>query len=250
VSFFECAGVSAGYGVGTVVRELDIVLERGEVLALLGPNGAGKSTTLCTLAGLHPRSAGTVRVDGVHLPSGRPRAATKAGVVLVPDDRALFRSLTVSENLELAAVDRARIDDALELFPQLTTRLDVRAGLLSGGEQQMLAIGRALVQAPSVLLIDELSMGLAPVIVQNLLPTVRRAAKTHGIAVVLVEQHVALALSVADRAIVLTHGAVTLSGDAQTLAADTAAVEAAYLGVPVQAPPEESSDTERRSAPA
>ena len=230
MSYFECEGLAAGYAGNKVVRDLDLALERGEVLALLGPNGAGKTTALITLAGLHPRTSGVVRVGGQELPSNRPRAAARSGLVLVPDDRALFRSLTVTENLKLAARDRAGIDEMFDLFPLLRNRLDIGAGLLSGGEQQMLAIARALVQNPKVLLIDELSLGLAPVVVQQLLPLVRRVAKERQVAVVLVEQHVRLALEIADIAAVLAHGEVAVRGPAAELAADPARVEAAYLG--------------------
>src|SRR3546814_507133 len=138
-------------------------------------------------------------------------------MVLVPDDRALFKTLTVTENLKLAAKDKKRVDEVLDLFPGLKERLKVNAGDLSGGEQQMLAIGRALAQQPKVLLIDELSMGLAPVIVQGLLPILRRVADELDTAVVLVEQHVSLALEMADRAVVLAHGSEVLSGSAREL---------------------------------
>lgn len=234
MSLLSCTGLSAGYTGATVVRDLDIHLEKGEVLALLGPNGAGKTTALMALTGLHPRTSGTVSIDGLAIRSNKPRAAAKAGLVLVPDDRSLFKTLTVMENLKLAATSAARIDETLDLFPRLKERLDVHAGLLSGGEQQMLAIGRGLVQDPKVLLIDELSMGLAPVIVQALLPVIRQVADA-GTAVVLVEQHVALALATADRAMVLVHGSIALEGSASDLADDTARVEAAYLGASLAA---------------
>jgi branched-chain amino acid transport system ATP-binding protein len=201
------------------------------VLALLGPNGAGKTTLLATMAGLLPRITGDVCVDGVALPSGKPAVANKAGVVLVPDDRALFTKLTVAENLRAAAPRRASsYDDVVDLFPALRRRWALPAGDLSGGEQQMLAVARALVQRPRALLIDEMSMGLAPVIVEELLPVVRRVADETGAVVVLVEQHVHLALEIADDAIVIVHGEVALAGDAQTIAADAAGLEAVYLG--------------------
>ncbi|CAN5566444.1 ABC transporter ATP-binding protein [soil metagenome] len=229
-SQLTCAGLAAGYAGAPVVRGLSLDLAVGEVLALLGPNGAGKTTALLALAGLLPRAAGTVAVAGRDLVSGNPRKAARQGVVLVPDDRALFTTLTVTENLRLAATRTAKVDEVLDLFPRLRERLKVRAGVLSGGEQQMLAIGRALVQDPKVLLIDELSMGLAPVIVQSLLPLIRRVADETGTAVVLVEQHVSLALATADTAVVIAHGEEVLRGAAADLLADPRRVEAAYLG--------------------
>jgi branched-chain amino acid transport system ATP-binding protein len=230
-SMFEARGLSAGYGSVTVVRDLDIALGAGQVLALLGPNGAGKTTLMNTFAGLLPRMSGDVVVAGHSVHKGRPGAANRAGIVLVPDDRALFTTLTVRENLQIAqGKDAPSVDAMMDIFPALRKRLKVAAGALSGGEQQMLAVARGMVQNPRVLLIDEMSMGLAPVIVADLLPVVRRIAdETHAV-VILVEQHVKLALEVADQAMVMVHGSVMLSGVAAELAADTARLEAAYLG--------------------
>jgi branched-chain amino acid transport system ATP-binding protein len=227
----ECRGLVAGHGSVPVLRPLDLTVPHGTVLAVLGPNGAGKTTLLNTFAGLLPSIGGEVLVDGRPLPAGRPRAANRSGLVLVPDDRALFTTLTVRENLVIARRSGGpTIDDVLDMFPALTERLGVHAGALSGGEQQMLAVARGLVQRPKVLLIDEMSMGLAPVIVEDLLPVVRRIVDETGAVVVLVEQHVQLALEVADEAIVLVHGDVTLRGAATELAADRRRLEAAYLG--------------------
>ena len=226
----ECRALDAGYGDLTVARDVDIALAPGQVLAILGPNGAGKTTVLLTIAGLLPRLAGEVLVDGTALPSGRAASCAKAGIVLVPDDRALFTTLTVAENLAAAAPRRAQYDDVVDLFPALRRRWKLHAGALSGGEQQMLAMARALVQRPRVLLIDEMSMGLAPVIVEQLLPIVRRVADETDAVVVLVEQHVHLALEVADQAMVVVHGEVSLRGDATLMAADATRLEAAYLG--------------------
>jgi branched-chain amino acid transport system ATP-binding protein len=225
-----CRDLDAGYGSLVVVRGFDLSLERGRVLAVLGPNGAGKTTLLLTLGGLLPRIGGDVSVDGVSLPSGKPNAASRAGLVLVPDDRALFRTLTVEENLKAARAPKSDHDDVVDLFPALRERWRVDAGSLSGGEQQMLVLARALVQQPRVLLIDEMSMGLAPVIVEQLMPVVRRIAEETSTVVVLVEQHVRLALEVADEAIVLAHGRIALAGSASDLAADMGRLEAAYLG--------------------
>ena len=228
----EVVGFDAGYAPGRpVVRQLDLTVGRGEVVALLGPNGAGKTTVLLSLAGLLPALAGTVAVAGSPLPSGSPRRTARAGLVLVPDDRALFKGLSVRENLSLASRRGiADLDRVLEWFPALGKRLKLSAGQLSGGEQQMLAIGRALVQQPKVLLIDELSMGLAPVVVEALLPVVRQVATETGAGIVLVEQHVRLALATADRGLVLAHGRAVLEGAASELLADAGRLEAAYLG--------------------
>jgi branched-chain amino acid transport system ATP-binding protein len=227
----ECRGLVAGHGRVPIVRGFDVSVESGSVLAVLGPNGAGKTTVLETLAGLLPRLDGLVRIDGAAIASGRPTAAARAGLVLVPDDRALFTSLTVEQNLEVARKKSGPAPhDMLELFPALEKRWTLAAGDLSGGEQQMLAMARGLVQQPRVLLVDEMSMGLAPVVVEQLLPVVRRIADTTGAVVVLVEQHVQLALEVADHAIVLVHGEIALRGTAAELLAEKEGLEAAYLG--------------------
>ncbi|HEY9555240.1 MAG TPA: ATP-binding cassette domain-containing protein [Acidimicrobiales bacterium] len=227
----SCQGLSIGYGDLAVGRGIDLAVGRNEILAVLGPNGAGKTTLLLTLAGFLEPLAGSIAVDGDALPPGSPRRANRSGVVLVPDSRALFTQLSAIENLKLAARGAGpSVDEMLDLFPALARRAKLKAGMLSGGEQQMLAVARALVQGPSVLLIDEMSMGLAPVVVESLMPVVRRVADESDAAVVLVEQHVRLALEVADHALVLVHGDVTLSGPAADLAADPAALEAAYLG--------------------
>ena len=227
-----CSAVDAGYVPGRpVVREVNISLEPGTVLALLGPNGAGKTTLMLTIAGLRAPLAGQIGLGGVPVRPGSPRAAVRSGLVLVPDDRSLFKSLTVTENLKLASRRGATtIETIFDYFPELKRRVKVAAGNLSGGEQQMLAIGRALMQDPKVLLVDELSMGLAPVIVEALLPVIRRVADDTGAACVIVEQHVMLALEIADTAMVLAHGDVALHGDAKELAAKEARIERAYLG--------------------
>jgi branched-chain amino acid transport system ATP-binding protein len=214
-----------------VFRDLDLAVEGGTVLALLGPNGAGKSTLLLTLAGLLPARAGEARVDGVALRSGNPVAASRAGVVLVPDNRSLFTTLTVEENLDVARSRRGPAPrELLDVFPALEKRWRLHAGALSGGEQQMLAMARALVQQPKILLIDEMSMGLAPLVVETLFATVRRIASDHGAAIVLVEQHVRLALDVADEAAVLSRGSIVLRGAATDLRNDAKRLERAYLG--------------------
>lgn len=236
MSVLSCEGLNAGYiRTSPCVRGLDLQLSEGEIVALLGPNGAGKTTLLMTLAGLLPRLGGSVLLAGEELGSGNPRAAVRRGMVLVPDDRALFKKLSVEKNLRLALRERGRtarssIDEVLQFFPALEPRLNLAAGRLSGGEQQMLAISRALLQRPKVLLIDELSMGLAPVLVESILAVLRDVASTQRTAVMLVEQHVRLALGIADRAVVLVHGQVSLSDGAAELAGDVGRIERAYLG--------------------
>jgi branched-chain amino acid transport system ATP-binding protein len=228
---FECRELSAGYGRVNIVRPFDLAADAGTVVAILGPNGAGKTTLLSTMCGLLPRQGGSVHLAGQELKSGRAAAASRAGLVLVPDDRSLFPSLSVRDNIRAACARRTDAsDEVLELFPALRQRWSLNAGALSGGEQQMLAVARALVQRPKVLLVDEMSMGLAPMIVEHLLPIVRRIADDTDAVVVLVEQHVGLALEVADEALVLVHGEVVLRDRADDLRRKPAILEDAYLG--------------------
>jgi branched-chain amino acid transport system ATP-binding protein len=225
-----CTGLAGCRGSVTVFRDLDLDIEAGRVFALLGPNGAGKTTLLLTLAGLLPRQAGRVAVDGVELRSG-PRAANRAGVVLVPDNRALFTKLTVEENLQIARQsDGPHPKDMLDVFPALEKRWRLAAGTLSGGEQQMLAMARALIQQPKVMLVDEPSQGLAPIIVESLFETIARVAREHEAAVVLVEQHVELALDVAHEAAVFQRGTIVLRADAAEVRERHDELEQAYLG--------------------
>ena len=237
MNVLACESLSAARIAGNpCVHAVDLTVDKGEVIALLGPNGAGKTTLLETLAGLLPRESGKVVLGGADLPSGNPRAAVRGGLVLVPDDRSLFRKLTTEQNMRLACRARGRkaaakeMEVALDYFPALRKRMSVAAGQLSGGEQQMLALARALLQQPDVLLIDELSMGLAPVIVEAILPVLRQVAAERGTSVILVEQHVHLALGIADRAIVLVKGRIHLEDRASALTADLGRLEAAYMG--------------------
>jgi branched-chain amino acid transport system ATP-binding protein len=233
----ELRALHAGYLGVTVVHGVDLAVQPGEVVALLGPNGAGKTTTLATISGLLPSLGGEVLVLGEAQPRAdrvsarRARRLARRGLAHVPEDRALFFSLSGRQHLRLAAPrgDREAVADALAPFPVLADIIDRRAGLLSGGEQQMLAIARALAARPRLLMIDELSLGLAPIIVQNLLPLVRDIAQTTGIGVLLVEQHVGAALAIADRAYVLVRGRIALQGPAAELAADFERITASYL---------------------
>lgn len=230
MTVLELRGVTAGYGAAAAVRDLDLTVGAGEVVALLGPNGAGKTTTLKTAVGLiAPRSGAVVALGR---PVGRRVDRTaRTGVVLVPDSRAIFPGLTVRENLKLAARRGGPgWESALERLPRLRSLTGRRVGLLSGGEQQMLALAKALLCRPQVLLVDELSMGLAPVAVQELLPVVRSLADDLGVGVLLVEQHIDLALRVADRGVVLHHGRVALAAPATDLLNDRDAVHRAYFG--------------------
>ncbi len=202
--------VSAGYLRTPVVRDLTFDVHAGQVVALLGPNGAGKTTTLLTAAGVLRSMSGTVLFNGETRFTPLHRRA-RAGLAFVTEERSVFMSMTTMDNLRIG---RGPSDRVLDLFPELRSRLQVRAGLLSGGEQQMLGLGRAIAARPTLLLVDELSLGLAPMVVDRLLAAVRRAADEDGTAVLLVEQNLAKALAVADTAHVLTRGRIrqTLSG--------------------------------------
>jgi branched-chain amino acid transport system ATP-binding protein len=225
----ECDGLDVGYGKLTVARDITFTLEPRKILTVLGPNGAGKTTLLMTLAGFLAPRAGTIALEGRPVKGSSPRRMNRSGMVLVPDSRALFTGLTPIQNLKLAAARGADLDPVLDLFPALARRQKLRVADLSGGEQQMLAIARALVQSPKLLLIDEMSMGLAPVAVEALMPVIRRVADEHGASVIMVEQHIQLALEAADHAMVLVHGSIVLSDSAEKLRADTSQVESAYM---------------------
>ncbi len=223
-------GVDAGYNKHPVVRNLNLSVAPGEVVALLGSNGAGKTTSLLTMAGLLSPLSGSVHLGTSPVNHRKPHLAARQGIALVPDDKSLFGSQSVAENISFGRRGKDAVDEALSYFPALERRVKVRAGALSGGEQQMLALARALVANPRIMLIDELSMGLAPVIAQNILGVVRRIARDKRAGVVVVEQHVKLVLDVADRAVVLAHGNTVLEATAVRLKADPAALHQAYIG--------------------
>ena len=235
----EVTGLSARYGAVAALRDVSLEVRAGELVALIGANGAGKSTLLRTIAGLVAPAAGRVALDGRDVTGQAPEAMIRAGVALVPERRRVFAPLTVLDNLELGgyALPRGRdfrsrleagVEEAYRLFPVLRGRRDQLAGTLSGGEQQMLAIGRALMTRPRLLLCDEPSLGLAPLVVaeiMRLLSSLREAGTT----ILLVEQNARMALRSADRAYVLEVGRVVLSGPAADLLEDDQ-LKAAYLG--------------------
>jgi branched-chain amino acid transport system ATP-binding protein len=231
-NLIETEGLIAGYGNVPVVRDLNLTVGEGEVVCLLGANGAGKTTTLLTIAGALAVLGGSVNVLGSPVTKARPHEVARRGLGIVPEGRGLFYKLTVADNLRLRKHRQSTVtvDDVVRYFPNLRNLLSRRCGLLSGGEQQMLALAGALIADPKVVMLDEMSLGLAPIIVEQLLPTVRNIADERGMAVLLVEQHVLAALKVADRGYVLAHGQVVAQGDSAQLRKDAELLEASYLG--------------------
>jgi len=229
-------GLNVAYGHIEAVKGIDFELHEGQITTLVGANGAGKSTTLLALSGLVKKAAGRVVLDGQDLTNLSPHKIVGAGMVQVAEGRATLTTLTVRENLELGAYTRRdgraqRADDLdhiYSLFPRLKERADGLAGNLSGGEQQMLAIGRALMAKPRVLLLDEPSMGLAPIIVQDIFRTLREINKA-GLTIFLVEQNVRQALKIAERAYVIETGKIVLAGSGRELLGNPK-VQDAYLG--------------------
>ncbi len=229
----DVAALTVGYGSVEVVHGIDLQVERGEIICLLGANGAGKTTTLLAISGLVPAKQGTVTFDGMPLAKRQPDAIVRAGLVQVPEDRSLFSSLTVLENLQAATGDAQAIDRVLGYFPALAGISGRRASVLSGGEQQMLALARALALSPRLLVIDEMSLGLAPLIVEGIFGVLRQIVADTGCSVLMVEQHVHLALQTADRAYVMSRGEIVRSGTAAEVEAALDEIRGSYLGASV-----------------
>jgi branched-chain amino acid transport system ATP-binding protein len=234
----EVGNLDAGYDSMPVVRALSLTVASGEVVSLLGPNGAGKTTTLATISGFLAALGGSVHFDGRDITGLEPHRIVRAGLAQVPEGRGLVASLTVNENFRL--VRRAE-SDPYELFPALAPLRNRRAGLLSGGEQQMLALARAVMLGPKLLLVDELSLGLAPIAVTAILKRLRELATDTGLSVLLVEQHVSQALAVSDRAYVLAHGRISLEGTASELLRDRRLLESSYMGEHAENSPDHPS---------
>ncbi|HLS56736.1 MAG TPA: ABC transporter ATP-binding protein [Zeimonas sp.] len=234
-ALLDIAALRSGYGRVEVLRGVDLQVRSGEIVALLGSNGAGKSTLNNTVCGLLPAWGGTVRFDGADLTGAHYRRVVQAGLIQVPEGRRIFPNLTVRENLELGAFTRARerradnLERVFATFPRLKEREAQKAGTMSGGEQQMLAIGRGLMAEPRLLILDEPSLGLSPLLVEQLFALIRRL-HDDGLAVLLVEQNVGQSLEIADRAYVLEIGALRFQGLPGELLA-SAELKKAYLGL-------------------
>jgi branched-chain amino acid transport system ATP-binding protein len=221
----DARGIAAGYHGRSVIRDLDLVVRRGEIVGILGPNGAGKTTTLLALAGELPLMQGKVLLSGTATRAPlHVRAAV--GMAFVPEERSVFMQLTVKENLRVGRVNAAR---ATGLFPELEPLMNRTAAFLSGGEQQMLTLARALARSPKVLLGDELSHGLAPLVVRRLLDAVRHAVDTMGLGVLLVEQHLRQLTRIADRLYVMERGRVVLAGPTDVVMASLGRIEDVYM---------------------
>jgi branched-chain amino acid transport system ATP-binding protein len=236
MALLEVVGLCAGYGDVPVLRGIDLSIPAGSITALIGANGAGKTTLLRAISGIIPTEAGMVRYDGQDIVGMPPQDIVRAGLVQVPEGRRLFPDMTVLENLLVGSsspVARPKRDEnlatVLELFPKVRERRTQLAGTLSGGEQQMVAIARALMASPRLLLLDETSLGLAPIVVDEIFVAVRRLA-AQGLTILVVEQNTALALEVADYGYVLEQGRFAIQGPASSLAADPR-VKQAYLGI-------------------
>ncbi|MGI8553093.1 MAG: ABC transporter ATP-binding protein [Dehalococcoidia bacterium] len=232
----EVHGLKAGYGAITVLWDVDLTIGSGEIVALVGSNGAGKTTLLRALSGLLPLKTGGVRFRGEQIGGLRPDLLVQRRLAHVPEGRRLFPDLTVEQNLLLGAITRSEkdairtdLERVYSLFPRLHERRGQAAGSMSGGEQQMCAIGRGMMASPLLLMVDELSLGLAPVLVEQIMGTLR-TLRDSGVAVLIVEQDVEIALESADRGYVLETGQITASGTAAALLHDPR-IRAAYLGL-------------------
>ena len=228
----DVRNLTSGYDGVPVVRNVSLHVDSGEMVALLGPNGAGKTTILSTIAGLLKPISGEVEVLGEPTMNAAPHALVKRGLGLLPEDRGIFFQLTVAENLRLNDRSKGKIstDQIFDYFPALKPLVRRKSGLLSGGEQQMLALCCKLLADPKVLMVDEMSMGLAPIIFNRLLPILSTIASASGVGVLLVEQHIHAALRSADRAYILSHGEVVMSGSTEELRSNQDLLEASYLG--------------------
>ena len=235
MSLLEIRDLHVSYGAINAVQGVSFSMEKGEIVALIGSNGAGKSTILRTISGLEHAKSGSILFQGTELTKMKPHKIVEQGIAHVPEGRRVFSKMSVTENLTMGAnliKDRAFIKDGLErvftIFPRLKEREKQQAGTLSGGEQQMLALGRALMTNGSLLMLDEPSMGLAPIVVEDIFRGIRQINET-GTSVLLIEQNAFLALNTASHAYVLETGKITMQGASQDLLADER-VKAAYLG--------------------
>jgi len=228
-------GLRAGYGAAVVLADVSLTLAEGQSMAVLGRNGMGKTTLLNSIVGVTRRMGGTIALAGRDITRLRPEQRAQAGVGWVPQERNIFRSLTVEENLTaVARPGQWDVRRVFEMFPRLAERRRNLGNQLSGGEQQMLAVGRALVLNPRLLLLDEPMEGLAPIIVAELLAALRRVLREEGVSALIVEQHARKVLGVTDQAVILERGAVVFAGSSAALRGDSAVLER-YLGVTARA---------------
>ena len=234
-ALLKVCGLHAGYGETEILRGIDLVVGSGDIVAVLGSNGAGKSTLNLTISGLVPARQGSIEFDGSFIHDASPAAIVAAGLVHVPEGRRIFPNMSVADNLDLGSYRRASAQRAdnrervFAMFPRLRERASQRAGTLSGGEQQMLAIGRGLMAEPKLLILDEPSLGLSPLLVEEMFAMILRLNKD-GLAVLLVEQNVVQSLDIVHRAYILEHGSFVMSGSAADIRSD-ANLKRAFLGL-------------------